>query len=111
MDVGAAGRMAVRADPAGVTFNVWQAHDRNGAPLVNEPGTWNWSNVNTSHWSVISRFSTPPRWCGRRNRLAARLSRSRWMFRTGGSLSFVIHKVPPSSRLAAFVVGAPSRRT
>src|SRR5438105_5220905 len=46
-DVLDAGRMAVFADPAGATFCVWQAGEHKGAQLVNEPGTWNWSNLNT----------------------------------------------------------------
>lgn len=47
VDVGPAGRMGVVADPAGATFCVWQAGDRRGAQLVNEPGSWNFSELNT----------------------------------------------------------------
>ncbi len=46
-DVHDAGRMAVLADPSGAVFCVWQAKRRKGAQLVNEPGTWNWSDLNT----------------------------------------------------------------
>jgi predicted enzyme related to lactoylglutathione lyase len=46
-DVGDAGRMAVCADPEGATFCVWQAKESKGAQLVNEPGTWNFSELNT----------------------------------------------------------------
>jgi uncharacterized protein len=46
-DVGDAGRMAVLADPAGAAFCVWQANRHRGAQVVNEPGTWNWSDLNT----------------------------------------------------------------
>lgn len=46
-DVADAGRMAVCSDPAGAVFCVWQAKAHKGAQLVNEPGTWNWSNLNT----------------------------------------------------------------
>jgi predicted enzyme related to lactoylglutathione lyase len=46
-DVGEAGRMAVFADPAGAVFSVWQAGQHRGAQVVNEPGTWNWSDLNT----------------------------------------------------------------
>ena len=46
-DVADAGRMAVLADPSGAVFCVWQANRRKGAQLVNEPGTWNWSDLNT----------------------------------------------------------------
>jgi uncharacterized protein len=47
MDVPDAGRMGVFSDPSGAVFCVWQAGKRKGAGLVNEPGTWNWSDLNT----------------------------------------------------------------
>ena len=47
MDVGAAGRMAVFADPEGAAFRVWQAGRTAGAQLVNAPGAWNWSDLET----------------------------------------------------------------
>jgi predicted enzyme related to lactoylglutathione lyase len=46
-DVLDAGRMGVFADPAGAEFCVWQADQHRGAQLVNEPNTWNWSDLNT----------------------------------------------------------------
>lgn len=46
-DVLDAGRMAVCADPSGAGFSLWQARGHRGAQLVNQPGTWNWSNLNT----------------------------------------------------------------
>ena len=39
--------MAAFADPAGAAFFVWQARDRRGAQIVNEPGSWNFSGLNT----------------------------------------------------------------
>lgn len=45
--VGAAGRMAVVRDPQGATCRFWQADERLGAQRVNEPGTWNFSNLLT----------------------------------------------------------------
>jgi predicted enzyme related to lactoylglutathione lyase len=42
-----AGRMAVVTDPAGALFCVWEAADRQGAQLVNEPGAWSMSILNT----------------------------------------------------------------
>jgi uncharacterized protein len=42
-----AGRMAVLADREGAAFCVWQAKQHRGAQLVNEPGTWNFSELNT----------------------------------------------------------------
>lgn len=46
-DVLDAGRMAVLADTSGAVFSVWQANKHKGAQLVNAPGTWNWSDLNT----------------------------------------------------------------
>jgi uncharacterized protein len=46
-DILEAGRMGVFADPAGAAFCVWQANEHRGAQLVNEPGTWNFSDLNT----------------------------------------------------------------
>ena len=48
MDVMTAGRMAVFADPVGAAFGVWQAGDHKGAELVNEPGTFTWSELVTT---------------------------------------------------------------
>jgi predicted enzyme related to lactoylglutathione lyase len=46
-DVMEAGRMAVLADPQGAPINAWEARRHRGAQLVNEPGTWNFSGLNT----------------------------------------------------------------
>jgi uncharacterized protein len=46
-DITDAGRMAVLADPEGAAFCVWEARGHRGAQLVNEPGTWNFSELNT----------------------------------------------------------------
>ena len=46
-DISDAGRLAVIADPEGAVIGVWQANDMIGAHLVNEPGTWNFSELNT----------------------------------------------------------------
>jgi predicted enzyme related to lactoylglutathione lyase len=45
--VGDAGRTALCSDPSGAAFSIWQAGRRTGAQLVNEPGTWNFSELNT----------------------------------------------------------------
>jgi predicted enzyme related to lactoylglutathione lyase len=47
LDFGAAGRMAVFADPEGAVFRVWEPHEAHGADLVNAPGAWNWSDLQT----------------------------------------------------------------
>jgi predicted enzyme related to lactoylglutathione lyase len=46
-EVSDAGRMAVLADREGAAFCVWEARGHKGAQLVNEPGTWNFSELNT----------------------------------------------------------------
>ncbi len=47
-DVMQAGRMAVIADPQGAVIRVWEPGNHRGAQLVNEPGTWNFSELNTT---------------------------------------------------------------
>lgn len=44
---GPTGRMAVIADPAGAGLAVWQAERHAGAQLVNEPGAWAMSRLDT----------------------------------------------------------------
>lgn len=46
-EVGDAGEVAVVRDPQGATFRLWQAGELLGAQRVNEPGTWNFSNLRT----------------------------------------------------------------
>jgi predicted enzyme related to lactoylglutathione lyase len=47
-DVPPAGRMAVLEDPHRASFCVWQASQRQGAQLVNEPSAWAMSMLSTS---------------------------------------------------------------
>ena len=51
-----AGRYATFADPEGATFSVWQAGRTIGAQLVNEPGTWNFSELNTRDRATAATF-------------------------------------------------------
>lgn len=46
-DHGEDGRAAVLTDPEGIEFRIWQARRRAGAQVVNEPGTWNFSDIHT----------------------------------------------------------------
>jgi predicted enzyme related to lactoylglutathione lyase len=46
-DVPHAGRGAVVADRSDAVFGLWQPNERKGAELVNEPGAWNFSGLNT----------------------------------------------------------------
>src|SRR5215212_47412 len=41
------GRMHVVADPAGAVLNLWEPRTRHGAQLVNEPGAWAMSRLDT----------------------------------------------------------------
>lgn len=46
-DAAPAGRAAVVADPSGAVHGLWEAGDRAGARLVNEPGAWAMSQLST----------------------------------------------------------------
>jgi predicted enzyme related to lactoylglutathione lyase len=56
MDVGDAGRMAVFADPEGAALRVWQPGRTHGAQLVNAPGAWNWSDLETRDLEAAKAF-------------------------------------------------------
>jgi predicted enzyme related to lactoylglutathione lyase len=47
-DIGPPGRLAICQDPAGATFALWEAGQRAGAAVVNEPGTWNFNELHTA---------------------------------------------------------------
>ena len=55
-DVLDAGRTAFAGDPTGGVFGVWQAGAHKGAQLVNEPGTWNWSELATRDVATARAF-------------------------------------------------------
>jgi uncharacterized protein len=55
-DVLDAGRMALFSDPSGAVFSVWQAKEHTGAQLVNEAGTWNFSDLNTRDVDAAASF-------------------------------------------------------
>jgi uncharacterized protein len=50
------GRIAVVADPAGAVLGVWQPGAHKGAQLVNEPGAWSMSALNTRHPEAAKAF-------------------------------------------------------
>jgi hypothetical protein len=56
MDVMEAGRMAVFADPAGAAIGLWQPNQHMGAQLVNEPGTYCWSELMTDDLAGAKAF-------------------------------------------------------
>jgi predicted enzyme related to lactoylglutathione lyase len=55
-DVFEAGRMAVCSDPEGAMFSVWQAKANIGAQVVNVPGSWNFSALNSGDLGAAQRF-------------------------------------------------------
>jgi uncharacterized protein len=55
-DVGAAGRMAVCADPAGAAFRLWQAREHRGAGVVNEHASLNFNELHTPDLEGARRF-------------------------------------------------------
>jgi predicted enzyme related to lactoylglutathione lyase len=55
-DVMDAGRMAIVSDPSGAVFSLWQANQTPGAQLVNEAGTWNFSDLNTRDVDAATAF-------------------------------------------------------
>jgi len=56
MDVMEAGRMAVFGDPSGAALGLWQPGDHLGAQLVNEPGTYCWSELMTEDLAGAKSF-------------------------------------------------------
>lgn len=56
VDAGPGGRLAVCVDPRGAEFRLWQARRRLGAQLVNAPGTWNFSDLQTSDPHTAAQF-------------------------------------------------------
>src|SRR3954447_26829689 len=56
LEFGEAGRRAVFADPEGAACRVWQAREAAGAELVNAPGAWNWSDLETRDIEAAKAF-------------------------------------------------------
>jgi len=50
------GRMAVLSDPSGAAFCVWQPVEHKGAQVVNEPGAWSMSALNTTEPEAAKSF-------------------------------------------------------
>jgi predicted enzyme related to lactoylglutathione lyase len=55
-DIPRSGRVAVCTDPWGARFGVWQAAELRGSQLVNAPGAWNFSELNTPDPDGAERF-------------------------------------------------------
>ena len=58
MDVFDAGRMAVLQDPVGSYVSLWQPGEHIGCELVNEPGTFTWTELSTTDLTAASDFYT-----------------------------------------------------
>jgi hypothetical protein len=56
MTVMTAGTMAVFADNVGAVIGIWQPGDHRGAGLVNEPGTYTWSELITTDVDASKAF-------------------------------------------------------
>jgi uncharacterized protein len=56
MSLGAAGTLAMVADPGGAAVGVWQADQHIGAGVVEEPGAMAWWEVNTRAFEGCRRF-------------------------------------------------------
>jgi predicted enzyme related to lactoylglutathione lyase len=55
-DAGPGGRRATCADPQGAVFRLWQPRRRLGAQLVNAPGSWNFSHLDSTDPAAAEAF-------------------------------------------------------
>ena len=55
-DLGEAGRVSVVVDPGGAGLGLWQPGTFIGARLVNETGSWTWSDLNTRDPDAVRPF-------------------------------------------------------
>jgi predicted enzyme related to lactoylglutathione lyase len=56
MDVMSAGRMAIFQDTTGAVIAAWQPNEHIGAQLVNEPGSFTWSELSTGDLAKSKAF-------------------------------------------------------
>jgi uncharacterized protein len=56
-DVGPLGRFVSLRDPAGIPFRLWQAGEHSGAQVVNEPGSWNFSDLHTDEPDSVAFYA------------------------------------------------------
>jgi predicted enzyme related to lactoylglutathione lyase len=56
VDFSPVGKLAVFTDPLGATFCAWEAGDRQGAQLVNEPSAWSMSALQAGDTERAARF-------------------------------------------------------
>ncbi|HMF04218.1 MAG TPA: VOC family protein [Acidimicrobiia bacterium] len=105
-DVLEAGRMGIFSDPQGAVFSVWQAKEMIGAQLVNEPGTWSFSDLNTRDVDSASAF-----YGGVFGWVVETTEGGGMEFsflRLPGYGDFLVEKVNPDLRVVQEEVGAPT---
>ena len=56
LDALPAGRLAVVIDPSGAAISLWEAGEREGAQVVNEPNTWTMSSLHTPDAAAANAF-------------------------------------------------------
>lgn len=56
MDVPGAGRMAIAQEPTGAIFGLWQGAEHKGFQLVDEPGSFSWTDLNTRDLPRAQKF-------------------------------------------------------
>ena len=105
-DVFDAGRMGIFADPEGAVFSVWQAKEMIGAQLVNEPGTWSFSDLNTRDPDGGAAFYGEV--FGWVVETVAGGGREFPFLRLPGYGDFLVEKVNPDLRAVQAEVGAPT---
>lgn len=59
VDAGPGGRQAGCLDPRGAAFRLWQPRNRPGVQVANEPGSWNFSDLQTSDLQAAAEFYAP----------------------------------------------------
>jgi predicted enzyme related to lactoylglutathione lyase len=105
-DVLEAGRMGIFSDPQGAVFSVWQAKETIGAQLVNEPGTWSFSDLNTRDVDGASAFYGGVFGWVAETTEGGGMSFS--FLRLPGYGDFLVEKVNPDLRVVQEEVGAPT---
>ena len=104
-DVFDSGRMGIFSDPSGAVFSVWQAKETIGAQLVNEPGTWSFSDLNTRDVDRATAFYRDVFGWVAESVEGGGMAFS--FLRLPGYGDFLVEKVNPDLRATQTEVGAP----
>jgi uncharacterized protein len=108
-DSPAGGRVAILSDSDGAVFCAWQPREHRGAQLVNEPGAWSMSALQTAHPERASEFYTAL--FGWTTEMFAMGEQTMTLFRLPGYLGGEPHQPVSREVVAAMlqVPGGPSR--